>query len=145
MIYPMLVRDVIDAQIVRMIRNELKNFMTNHRAHITPMQQREWFVMLSDDNLLELWFDVSEAPIGYTLVMLKDGKYYGTLAVLPEFHNQGYGTEMYTHMVEWVRDCHSEKLHIEIFADNTPSLVAALKSGFTIVSATDKLVTLVSG
>lgn len=142
MIYSREVYDLEEAQIVRMIRNQLKDFMTNHRTHITPEQQREWFVMFPDSNMLELWRDDNDAPIGYTLVTLKDGIYYGTLAVLPEFHNQGYGTEMYKHMVSSVAP---NKLHIEIFADNTPSLVAALKSGFTIVSATDKLVTLVSG
>jgi RimJ/RimL family protein N-acetyltransferase len=141
MIYTMPVLDPLDLQVVRMIRNELKDFMTNHRAHITPEQQIKWFKNLSDKDALLLWVDEHDAPIGYTFVTLKDGIYYGTLAVLPEFHNQGYGTEMYKHMVSSVAP---DKLHIEIFADNTPSLVAALKSGFTIVSATDKLVTLVS-
>lgn len=137
--------DALCMQVIRMIRNELKDFMTNHRAHITPDQQDTWYTSFvnSGTDRLCLYLDTYSAPIGYTLVTLKNDKYYGTLAVLPEFHGNGYGTEMYTDMVAYA-NLYRQPLHIEIFADNKPSLVAALKAGFQLETITDKLVTLVS-
>lgn len=137
--------DALCVQVVRMIRNQLKDFMTNHRTLITPDQQDAWYtgyVSTGTDQLC-LYLDEYSAPIGYTYVSVKDNIFYGTLAVLPEFHNNGFGTEMYTNMIAYANS-YRVPLHIEIFADNTPSLIAAFKSGFKIVSANDKLVTLVS-
>lgn len=137
--------DALCMQVIRMIRNDLKDFMTNYRTHITPDQQDTWYASYVNSGIDQLcvYLDTFSAPIGYTYISQKDGKLYGTLAVLPEFQGNGFGTEMYTDMIKYANS-YRQPLHIEIFADNTSSLIAAFKAGFNIVYATDKLVTLVS-
>ncbi len=136
-----LVYDLFDAQLVRMIRNELRSFMTQNTNFITSETQEQWFnEHLSTNNQLFLYCDEFGAPIGYGYIRYQDdmGKAWGTLAVMPEFQSQGYGTEIYKHLLSLV-----DELYIEIFADNNASLIAALKAGFVIRNVSDKTITLV--
>ena len=128
-----------DAQIVRYIRNEIRGNLTNNSAFITSREQDTWFAALPIKNELFLYKNIDYAPIGYGFVVVgSDGRKWGTLGVLPEFQNKGYGQEIYKHLIEVANG----DLWIEIFVSNNPSLVAALKSGFVIQSVGDKTIIL---
>ena len=125
------------AQLVRIIRNTVRHYMTQYTNFIDSRDQSNWFVSLiqgNDDIQLYLYYDEYDSVIGYGMV----NNQYGTLALLEEFRNKGYGTEIYKHL-------HSlyKPLKIEIYCDNNPSLISALKAGFKIVSVDDKCTHLV--
>lgn len=137
MIIPKLVETISDAQIVRMIRNSVKEYMTNHSSHITAENQVLWFQRhIKTNNKLYLYIDHNYAPVGYGYLKYDD-RVWATLGLFEEFFNQGFGTEIYKHLIEEGRD-----VWIEIFSNNSPSLIAALKNGFNIESMNDKIVLL---
>lgn len=126
------------AQIVRSIRNQLRKFMTQDQSFITSEVQSAWYgTHLLTTNSLFLYYDDYMAPIGYGYIRNKDNKKWGTLAVLEEFQNSGYGTQIYNHLFMT-----AEELWLEIFSDNSPSLIAALKNGFTVEGMDDKVLLL---
>lgn len=128
-----------DAQIVRYIRNEIRGNLTNNRAFITSREQDTWFTALPVKHELFLYKDINYAPVGYGFMYVgADDRKWGTLGILPEFHNLGYGQEIYKHLI----DVANGDLWIEIFVSNNPSLVAALKCGFVIQSVGDKTIIL---
>lgn len=128
-----LVTSLREAQIVRTIRNEVRSYMTRNTAFITPEQQVIWFSSHSDR--LYLYYDYNGAVIGYGLIRDIDGKWFGTLAVMPEFQNNGYGTEIYKHLIQQV-----DILYIEIDATNIPSMRSAVNAGFNIEYVGDKII-----
>lgn len=128
-----------DAQIVRYIRNEIRGNLTNNSAYISSMDQHVWFARLPQQNKLFLYRDVYAAPVGYGYINVgSDGRKWGTLGVLPEFQNNGYGQEIYNDLIASA----DNDLWIEIFTNNNPSLVAALKCGFVIQTIGDKTIIL---
>ena len=132
-----LVETLLDAQIVRMIRNTARERMTQNTRFITSQEQVAWFTKHTETkDKLYLYLDEYNSPLGYGYIRYTD-KAWGTLAVLEEFQSKGYGTDIYAHLVKEARD-----LWLEIFSDNSPSLIAALKNGFEIQSMNDKIVLL---
>ena len=137
----MIIREVLtleEAQIVRDIRNSMRNYMTRNAAFISSAQQKVRFEALKHSNdKLFLYYDDNHASIGYGLWRLGGALAWGTLALKEEYHNQGYGTEIYKHLISL-----NGELWIEIFSDNRPSLIAAMKAGFDIIDIRDKIVIL---
>lgn len=120
------------AQLVRLIRNECRSYMTNDSRFISSAQQEKWFSAFNAD--LFLYYDPYSAVVGYG--MITNG--FGTLALLEEFRSMGYGTEVYKHLTSLCTP-----LKIEIFSDNIPSLISALKSGFVLDTMNDKTISLI--
>jgi GNAT superfamily N-acetyltransferase len=131
---PIRVDTIQHAQIVRLIRNEVKSFMTSDHKHITAEEQYSWWDL---SRVLYLYENLLGVYIGFGYIREINGKKWGTLAVLPEFQNEGYGTDIYKHLLDVAGE-----LWLEIYSDNTPSLIAALKNGFVVQSANEITVTL---
>lgn len=136
------VTTIEQAQIVRFIRNIVRMHMTNDSREITSTEQIKFFNKVQEGGniFLHLYYDENMAPVGFSLVQLKNDRWWGTLAVHPEFQNMGCGTEIYRHMKSLV-----PTLWIEIFSDNNASLISALKAGFAIVGMNDHTITLQKG
>jgi GNAT superfamily N-acetyltransferase len=131
------VKTLEQAQIVRMIRNEGRAYMTNNTAFISSEDQHRWFLIGDRDNRqLYLYYDNYDSPVGFGYLQVKSNKTWATLAVYKEYHNTGYGTKIYQHLASL------SEIWIEIFSDNRSSLVAALKAGFEIQSMNDKIIVL---
>lgn len=126
------VKSLEQAQIVRSIRNECREYMTNDNRFISSAAQEKWFHSFNAD--LFIYYDPYNAVVGYG--MINNG--YGTLALFSEFRNNGYGTEIYKHLTSLCTP-----LRIEIFSDNVASLISALKSGFVLETMNDKTINLI--
>lgn len=127
------IETLYQAQLLRLIRNNCKEYMTNYRTHITPEQQEKWYRNVLPTLEAYLFFDPNEALVGFGLI--RDG--WGTLGLLEEFRGLGYGVEIYQFLTSI-----NPNLMIEVFADNSPSLISALKAGFEPIHIIDKLVQL---
>lgn len=129
-----------EAEVVRVIRNSGRQWMTRHTDEIMYDQQRAWWRDAAHDPSLDLWlFSVSATDIGYGMVRLESGKEWCSLAVLPRYQGNGYGTQIYQHLaLSTIKD-----VWAEILADNTPSIKACLNAGFQVAYAMDKHAVLV--
>lgn len=128
-----------DVETLRLIRNSGRQWMTRHTAEITPVQQRAWWEQL-DHASVKVWlFREAYTDVGYGLVRLEKARTWCGLAVFPRYQGQGYGTQIY----RWLALSQDRELWAEIYADNTPSLRAALRAGYQLAYAADKTAVLV--
>jgi RimJ/RimL family protein N-acetyltransferase len=129
-----------EVEILRQIRNSGRQWMTRHTAEITIEEQQAWWRTAVHDPSLDVWlFRVAETDIGYGLLRIEKGLEWCSLAVLPRYQGQGYGTQIY----RWLALSSDQDVYAEILADNTPSIRAALKAGFSVAYAMDRHAVLV--
>jgi GNAT superfamily N-acetyltransferase len=138
----MLVKDKVTeffhAQLVREIRNEFRQSMTRYTEHITPEQQRQWFVNHRKTiNDLYVFYNEFDCLVGYSYIRWDYYKFWGTLAVKKEFQGKGYGKYIYQDMMKTCKE-----IWIEIYAENTESLEAAVRAGFSHVDVSGNCVIL---
>lgn len=128
-----------DLEMLRQIRNSGRQWMTRHTAEISPEQQQAWWAALDHAGTKVWLFRESATDIGYGLVRLENGRAWCSLAVLPRYQGQGYGTQIY----RWLALSQAWDMYAEILADNTPSIRAALRAGYQVAYAADKHAVLV--
>lgn len=134
------VKTLEEVETLRQIRNSGRQWMTRDTAAITPEQQQAWWKDACHDPSLDVWlFREAATDIGYGLLRRESERLWCSLAVLPRYQGQGYGTMIY----RWLALSTTEEVWAEILADNTPSIRAALKAGFQIAYAMDKHAVLV--
>lgn len=113
--------------------------MTRSTDEITPEQQQQWW-KAGGVNTGRVWlFSEAITDIGYGMLRRENKVLWCSLAVLPQFQRQGYGTYIY----RWLALSTSEEVYAEILADNTPSIRACLKAGYQVAYALDKHAVLV--
>lgn len=131
------VTTVEDAQIVREIRNSVRQYMTRDTREITETAQAEWFNRQT--GLLYLYYaellDGTTTPIGFGYLRDIEDVSWGTLALFPVWQNMGYGTQIYRHLISL-----TNRLYIEIMADNISSMRAAINAGFNIEYVGDRVI-----
>lgn len=128
-----------DAEIVRVIRNTGRQWMTRDTREISYDQQRTWWATHMQ-NSYRIWIGrVAETDVAYGLLRLEAQRWWCSLAVLPRYQGQGYGCEMYRYLASAI----DQDVYAEILADNTPSIKACLNAGFIIAYAMDKHAVLV--
>lgn len=88
-------------EILRKIRNATASGFTSDTSYITELRQRAWWVVMK--GRLKAWLYTlpctgnadwkPEYVVGYGLVRLADdGRWWDSLAVLPDYQRQGYGS-----------------------------------------------------
>lgn len=123
------------AELIRTVRNNARQFMTRDTAYITHEDQVRWFTRYQDDINQHLYiYHEDDALVGYTYLVLRNGLWWGTLVVVPEQQGKGYGTKLYKEMIRL-----AHVVYIEIYSDNEHSLKSAVKAGFHIVSVMDNI------
>lgn len=127
-----------EVETLRVIRNSGRQWMTRDTAEITQEQQRAWWAEGAGDRIVFL-FREAQTDVGYGLLRRESDRWWCSLAVLPMHQRQGYGSRIYRFLALSV----SDPVWAEILADNTPSIRAALRAGFQIAHAEDRLVVLV--
>lgn len=128
-----------DVEMLRVIRNSGRQWMTRMTSEITREQQRTWWEA-RDPVVCPIWIaSVAQTTIGYGLLRRDGGRWWASLAVRPSMRGQGFGTQIYRYLALAT----PEDVWAEIYADNTASLRAALRAGFQLAYAQDKLAVLV--
>lgn len=128
-----------DAETIRTIRNSGHQWMTRDPRLITVDEQAIWWAQRNPVTC-NLWIGrIAETDIGYGMLRLSEGRWWASLAVLPRYQGNGYGTEMYRHIALSTK----ADVWAEILADNTPSIKACLNAGYQVAWAMDKCAVLV--
>jgi RimJ/RimL family protein N-acetyltransferase len=135
-----LVTTLDEVETLRVIRNSGRQWMTRHADEISSEQQRAWWLTACHDPALRVWlFSEAATDVGYGLLRRESDQLWCSLAVLPRYQGNGYGTAIY----RWLALSTEESVWAEILADNTPSIRACLKAGFQIAWALDRHAVLV--
>jgi ribosomal protein S18 acetylase RimI-like enzyme len=127
-----------DYQLVRQLRNQVRHYMTHHRAVLSEQDQVHFFEQRHSHDLV-LYYSRLESFVGYTLIQARGNRFFGSLALLEEFRGKGVGTHMYRQMQQQ----HGSTLWLEIFSDNESSIRAAEKAQFIFHSFYDGMMTFV--
>lgn len=129
-----------DAEVVRVIRNSGRQWMTRDTREIGYDDQQEWWAMCAIEQAMRIWIGrLAEMDVAYGLLRLEDRRWWASLAVLPRYQGQGYGCEIYRYLASAI----DQDVYAEILADNTPSIKACLNAGYQIAYAMDKHAVLV--
>jgi len=127
-----------DVETLRLIRNSGRQWMTRDTSEITQEQQQAWWKNY-DPTLTVYLFSEANTDVGYGLLRYENNRLWCSLAVLPQFQRQGYGTAIYRYLALTT----DEDVYAEILADNTLSIRACLRAGYQIAYAMDKHAVLV--
>jgi len=115
-----------DAETIRLIRNSGHQWMTRDPRLITVDEQAIWWASRNPETA-RLWLGrIADTDVGYGMLRLVESRWWASLAVLPRYQGNGYGTELYRYLAL------STDQHVwaEILADNNPSLRACLRAGY---------------
>ncbi len=91
-----------DVEMLRVIRNACRAGFSYDTEEITPEAQKEWWVKNHDRVLGVLYQKPGEgwAVVGYGLLRRDmDGRWYSSVAVLPEHTGKGYGGAITAHLI----------------------------------------------
>lgn len=132
--------DPADGELVRVLRNAGRQWMTRDARELTPDAQRAWWAQ-RDPLACPIWLaEIARTTVGYGLLRSgDDGRTWCSLAVAPRWRGHGFGAQIYRYLA----CAHAGETWAEILADNTPSIRACLRAGFQIAYAADALATLV--
>lgn len=129
-----------DAEVIRVIRNSGRQWMTRDTKEIGYDHQQAWWARRATDEAMRIWIaSVATTDVGYGLLRFEARQWWASLAVLPRYQGQGYGTDIYRYLAAST----DQSVYAEILADNTPSIKACLGAGYTIAYAMDKHAVLV--
>lgn len=115
-----------DAEHLRRLRNECREWMTGSQAYITEEDQAVWWATRNPLYTI-VWLyreprhDAPD-PIAFGMVRKEGSYWYGTLGVTENRRGRGYGREIYRHLIEV---CPGSELRIDILMTNRASLRAA--------------------
>jgi len=148
-IVPQLVVKEEDAEIVRIIRNQCRLYMTNVTGIIGPAEQLAWFRSLDpakhkvflyhvrgrDDASQVEW----SSPGGYGYVREIAGKWWVTGGLTPEFQGRGVGRPLVQHLI----DTAGLPCWAEVLESNERAMRLDYSLGFREVSKSAGVVTMV--
>lgn len=128
-----------DAETIRQIRNSGCHWMTRDPRAIGVDEQARWWAE-RDPATCKLWLGrIAATDVGYGMLRRSEGRWWVSLAVLPRYQGNGYGTELYRHLALST----DQDVWAEILADNTPSIKACLSAGYQLAYAADRMAVLV--
>ena len=88
-----------EAEMLRVIRNQCKDYMTRNTSEITPEEQLEWFKTAYKKYELYIAYAVEYGACivdaGYGLIHLNEKEYMLTGGLVPEYRDKGLGTNLF--------------------------------------------------
>ena len=130
-----------EAEILRNIRNECKDFMTRSTSFITEEQQQAWFKTAHERYDLYIAYSVEHGAVvvdaGYGLIH-KDGD-VSLLSggLLPQYRDKGLGSILFKHLID---NCDKKKtIQLEVLNTNTRAYKVYEKLGFKVISTNSKV------
>lgn len=131
-----------EAEQLRGIRNECKNFMTRDTGYIMEDQQQRWFKNLSSDIKIYLLHlvehGVVSSSIGYGLIREEDGYSLISGGLLEQYRGKGFGTILFQYLLKNVNQ--ELPIRLEVLKNNTKAFLVYNKLGFRVYSDDGKVI-----
>ena len=130
-----------EAEMLRIIRNQCKNYMTRNTSEITPEEQLEWFKTAYKKYELYIAYAIEHGvcivDAGYGLIHLNEKEYMLTGGLVPEYRDKGLGTNLFKFLID---NCNKQiPIRLEVLKDNIRALKTYEKLNFTTTGETDKI------
>jgi ribosomal protein S18 acetylase RimI-like enzyme len=130
-----------EAEMLRIIRNQCKNYMTRNTSEITPEEQSEWFKTAYKKYELYIAYAIEHGvcivDAGYGLIHLNEKEYMLTGGLVPEYRDKGLGTNLFKFLID---NCNKQiPIRLEVLKDNIRALKTYEKLNFTTTGETDKI------
>ncbi len=133
-----------EAEILRTIRNDCKDFMTRSTDHITPEQQAEWFKTAFKKYELYIAYYIEHGVIavnaGFGVIHLEDEQYLLTGGLTPDYRDKGLGAPLFKFLVD---NCNKQlPIRLEVLKTNTRAFKTYEKLGFVVTDENEKIYTM---
>jgi ribosomal protein S18 acetylase RimI-like enzyme len=130
-----------EAEMLRVIRNQCKDYMTRNTSEITPEEQLEWFKTAYKKYELYIAYAVEYGACivdaGYGLIHLNEKEYMLTGGLVPEYRDKGLGTILFKFLID---NCNKQiPIRLEVLKDNLRALKTYERLNFTTTGETDKI------
>lgn len=137
------VNDLEQAQIMREIRNECKDFMTKSTDYITEEQQEKWFNNLDKENikmfLLCRLNDENVDILGFGYAKHDGDESYLTGGIREKYRGNKYGEVLFSHLLESAKSFNT-RITLEVLVTNTVAQNLYKKIGFTEFFQDDRII-----
>lgn len=138
------VKSVSDAQVLRRIRNECKDFMTRSTEYITEEKQTEWFNALDKDNikLYLMWIahhGVAFEVVGFGYCKKDESETYLTGGLKESFRGKGYGKNLFSHLLTEAKSFNTP-ITLEVLKTNERAKRLYESLGFSELSSDDRVI-----
>jgi GNAT superfamily N-acetyltransferase len=128
-----------DAEHMRIVRNECRDYMTRNTAEIDRLRQTLWWRQLDRRTMFPLLFWIGPRAVGYGLVRVLDGKWWVTGGLIPDAREQKLGRELFEALFERVG---GTEIWLEVRSTNTRARKLYTRLGFEIVEQAGEIVTM---
>lgn len=133
-----------EAEILRTIRNDCKDFMTRSTDYITPEQQAEWFKTAFKKYELYIAYYIEHGVVavnaGFGVIHLENDQYLLTGGLTPDYRDKGLGTPLFKFLID---NCNKQlPIRLEVLKTNTRAFKTYEKLGFVITGEKEKLFTM---
>ena len=130
-----------EAEMLRVIRNQCKDFMTRSTTEITFEQQQEWFKTAYKKYELYLVYAVEYGACivdaGYGLIHLNEGEYLLTGGLVPSYRDKGLGSNLFKFLID---NCNKQlPIRLEVLKTNVRALKTYEKLNFTTVNENERV------
>ena len=130
-----------EAEMLRVIRNQCKDFMTRSTEEITPEQQQQWFKTAFKKYELYIAYAIEHGACivdaGYGLIHLNEGEYLLSGGLVPGYRDKGLGSVLFKFLVD---NCNKQQpIRLEVLKSNTRAFKVYEKLGFNVYDETDKI------
>lgn len=110
-----------EAEMLRVNRNECREFMTRHTGYITAEEQQEWFKDAFRKYELYLVYDLEHGSIvvdaGFGVIHKNESEFLLTGGLRPEYRNKGLGRNLFKFLID---QCHKGlPIRLEVLKTNT--------------------------
>lgn len=131
-----------EAELLRLIRNQCREYMTRNTEIITQEQQKAWFKTAYDKYDLFLVYAIeygaSVTFAGYGVIHKNLSESLVTGGLLPEYRNRGLGHDLF----KFLTDTSVKRklpVKLEVLKSNQRAFKVYEKLGYTVYDETDKI------
>ena len=130
-----------EAEILRTIRNDCREFMTRSTDYITPEQQAEWFKDAFKKYELYIVYKIEMGVVvfdaGFGVIHKNENEFLLTGGLIPSARDKGLGKEVFKFLID---QCHkSLPIRLEVLKANTRAFKTYENLNFKVTGESDRL------
>lgn len=130
-----------EAENLRIVRNQCREYMTRSTDYITPEQQEEWFKTAFRKYDLYIAYAIEHGvcivDAGFGVVHKNEDEFLLTGGLVPEYRDKGLGKVIFKFLVD---QCHkSLPIRLEVLKTNTRAFKTYEGLSFKVTGENDKI------
>jgi ribosomal protein S18 acetylase RimI-like enzyme len=123
------------AQQMRVLRNECRDWMTGSTEKITKEQQETFFLRIKSGEVIAMLLCKDDEPVAYGLLRPGlSGELWMSCGVSSRYRGQGFGTAIVTAITATAND----RVLLDVWHDNTPAVRTYEKVGYRLIYSSER-------